>query len=116
MANANDIYFPRTEKKICWKDRGHEYWKGLAIPDDWAKQWDGVPGDVNFCIFDLFDEDRPMSYVKVEITGRKLTNVLGRGSYGAKQGMRAKLTFAYFDSDIGEHVYDPDSVTAWVVD
>ena len=116
MQNANDIYFPRTEKKICWKDdTGCEHWRGLAIPADEAKKWDGVPDEVNFCAFNLFDAGRPMSYVKIEITGRKPTNVLNRGGYGAKQGTRAKLTFTYFDYDAGEHVYS-DSVTAWIVD
>ena len=115
MSSANDIYYPRTEKKICWKDdRGYYHWKGLAVPADEAKQWDSVPNDVNFCIFDLFDDSRPMSYVKVKITGRKPTNVMNSRIHG-EQGMRAKLTFTYFDSAIGEHVYD-DSVTAWIVD
>lgn len=116
--DANDIYFARTEKTICWKDElGYALWRGLAIPTDEAKQWDGVPNDVNFCLVRLFDEVyRPkMAYVKIEITGRKLTNVLGRRSYNEKQGMRAKITFTEFDFETGEHVYT-DSVTAWVID
>lgn len=117
MANSDDIYFARTEKTICWKDDlGYALWRGLAIPTEEVKEMDGAPDGVNFCLVRLFDEDRPKrAYVKVEITGRKPTNVLGRASYGEEQGMRAKITFTEFDFETGEHVYT-DSVTAWVVD